>query len=84
MLSFWTVRTLALFVTFATAQINTTVTLYDGAECSSEASQYVWEPLAQDATSDGGNCIETLPATSLSLMFTQFQPGCTGNMANST
>lgn len=74
----WTALTLVLSVTLAIAENSTTVTLYDGANCSSESPQYVWEPGAQDATTDGGNCVETLPATAFSLMFSQLQPGCKG------
>lgn len=68
---------LALLFAWSFAQDNTVVTLYDGADCASEASQAIWEPGAQDATSDG-NCVMRLPATALSLMFSELLPGCTG------
>lgn len=64
----------------ALAQNTTIVTLFDGANCSSQAPQYVWEPLAQNATDDGGNCIEKLPSTALSLIFSQLQQGCSGKV----
>lgn len=51
----------------------------DGTNCSSKAAQdNVWNPSPQDATSDGNNCVQSLPLVASSLTVIGIDAGCTG------
>lgn len=70
---------LSLYARVAHSSTALSLALFDdGTNCSSKAAQdNVWNPSPQDATSDGNNCVQSLPLVASSLTVIGIDAGCT-------